>query len=46
MAVSKGPEAAQGIVFIVMFPLAFVSNVFAPTQGMPGGSRRSPTGTR
>ena len=34
MAVSS-PEAAQGIVFIVMFPLAFVSNVFAPTQGMP-----------
>jgi ABC transporter DrrB family efflux protein len=31
----KGPEAAQGIVFIAVFPLAFVSNVFAPTQGMP-----------
>jgi ABC-2 type transport system permease protein len=29
------PESAQGIVFIVMFPMAFVSNVFAPTQGMP-----------
>ena len=29
------PESAQGIVFIVIFPLAFVSNVFAPTQGMP-----------
>ena len=34
MAVSSA-ESAQGIVFIVMFPLAFVSNVFAPTQGMP-----------
>ena len=34
MAVS-GPESAQGIVFIVIFPLAFVSNVFVPTQGMP-----------
>jgi ABC-2 type transport system permease protein len=34
MAVSS-PESAQGIVFIVMFPLAFVSNAFAPTQGMP-----------
>ena len=32
----KSPESAQGIVFIIMFPLAFVSNVFAPTQGMPG----------
>jgi ABC-2 type transport system permease protein len=31
----KGPEAAQGIVFVALFPLAFVSNVFAPTQGMP-----------
>ena len=34
MAVS-GAESAQGIVFIVIFPLAFVSNVFVPTQGMP-----------
>jgi ABC transporter DrrB family efflux protein len=34
MAVSSA-ESAQGIVFILMFPLAFVSNVFAPTQGMP-----------
>jgi ABC-2 type transport system permease protein len=31
----KGPEAAQGIVFVALFPLSFVSNVFAPTQGMP-----------
>ncbi|HTX68464.1 MAG TPA: ABC transporter permease [Thermoleophilia bacterium] len=31
----KGPEAAQGVVFVFLFPLAFVSNVFAPTQGMP-----------
>ena len=33
MALSN-PEAAQGIVFILVFPLAFVSNVFVPTQGM------------
>jgi len=39
-------ESAQGIVFIVMFPLAFVSNVFAATQNMPPGWPRSPTGTR
>jgi ABC-2 type transport system permease protein len=32
---AASPESAQGIVFILMFPLAFVSNVFAPTQGMP-----------
>jgi len=35
MAVTS-PEAAQGVVFIFVFPLAFVSNVFTPTQGMPG----------
>ena len=34
MAVSSA-ESAQGVVFIAMFPLAFVSNVFVPTQGMP-----------
>ena len=34
MAVA-GAESAQGVVFIVMFPLAFVSNAFVPTQGMP-----------
>jgi ABC-2 type transport system permease protein len=32
---AKSPEAAQGMVFLIMFPLAFVSNVFSPTQGMP-----------
>lgn len=31
----SNPEAAQGILFIFVFPLAFVSNVFVPTQGMP-----------
>jgi ABC-2 type transport system permease protein len=31
----SNPEAAQGIMFILVFPLAFVSNVFVPTQGMP-----------
>jgi len=29
------PEAAQGIAFIVLFPLAFVSNAFAASQGFP-----------
>jgi ABC-2 type transport system permease protein len=32
---AASPESAQGFVFLIMFPLAFVSNVFAPTQGMP-----------
>jgi ABC-2 type transport system permease protein len=33
--VSPSPESASGIGFIVIFPLAFVSNVMVPTQGMP-----------
>ncbi len=33
--VSKGPESAQGIGLIVLFPLAFVSNAMVPTNGMP-----------
>jgi ABC transporter DrrB family efflux protein len=33
--VSKGPESAQGIGLIVLFPLAFVSNAMVPTTGMP-----------
>ena len=30
------PEAAQGIGFIVIFPLAFISTCFVPSQAMPG----------
>jgi ABC transporter DrrB family efflux protein len=33
--VSKGPESAQGLGFIVIFPLAFVSNTLVPATGMP-----------
>jgi ABC-2 type transport system permease protein len=33
--VSKGPESAQGIGLVVLFPLAFVSNSLVPTQHMP-----------
>jgi ABC transporter DrrB family efflux protein len=32
---SQSPEAAQGIAFVIFFPLSFVSNAFVPTQGMP-----------
>jgi ABC transporter DrrB family efflux protein len=31
----RDPEAAQGAMFIVMFPLTFVANTFVPTGGMP-----------
>jgi len=32
---SKGPESAQGLGLIVLFPLAFVSNALVPTEHMP-----------
>jgi ABC-type multidrug transport system permease subunit len=31
----KGPESAQSIGFILLFPLAFVSNAFVPTNNLP-----------
>ncbi|HVX21480.1 MAG TPA: ABC transporter permease [Acidimicrobiales bacterium] len=34
--VSKGPESAQGIGLIILFPLAIVSNAMVPTNHMPG----------
>jgi ABC-2 type transport system permease protein len=34
--VSKGPESAQGIGLIILFPLAIVSNALVPTTHMPG----------
>ena len=33
---SKSPESAASFGFIVLFPLAFVSNALVPTQHMPG----------
>ncbi len=33
---SKGPESAQSMGFIFLFPLAFISNALVPTTGMPG----------
>jgi len=32
---SKGPESAQGVGLVLIFPLAFVSNALVPTQHMP-----------
>lgn len=34
--VSKGPESAQGVGLIILFPLAIVSNAMVPTGHMPG----------
>jgi ABC-2 type transport system permease protein len=36
---SKSPESAASVGFIVVFPLAFVSNAMIPTQHMPGWLR-------
>jgi ABC-2 type transport system permease protein len=33
---SKSPESAASFGFVVLFPLAFVSNAMVPTQHMPG----------
>ncbi|HVX18301.1 MAG TPA: ABC transporter permease [Acidimicrobiales bacterium] len=33
------PESAQAVGFLVLFPMAFVSSCFAPTQGMPAWMR-------
>ncbi len=33
--VSKGPESAQGVGLLILFPLAVVSNALVPTQRMP-----------
>ena len=37
--VSSNPESAQAVAFIVMFPIAFISNAFTPTNGMPAWLR-------
>jgi ABC-2 type transport system permease protein len=36
---SKSPESAASFGFIVLFPLAFISNAMIPTQHMPGWLR-------
>jgi ABC-2 type transport system permease protein/oleandomycin transport system permease protein len=38
-AVVRAPEALQGIMFAVVFPLTFVSSAFVPTETMPGWMR-------
>jgi len=37
--VSKGPESAQGVGLVVLFPLAIVSNALVPTARMPAPLR-------
>jgi ABC-2 type transport system permease protein len=33
--ISKGPESAQGMGLVILFPLAIVSNALVPTERMP-----------
>ncbi len=37
--VSKGPESAQGVGLVILFPLAIVSNALVPTERMPTALR-------
>jgi ABC-2 type transport system permease protein len=37
--VSKGPESAQGVGLVILFPLAIVSNAMVPTTHMPAWLR-------
>jgi ABC transporter DrrB family efflux protein len=34
-AIARAPEALQGVIFAVVFPLTFVSSAFVPTYTMP-----------
>ena len=35
--IARSPDAVQGLVFMAVFPLTFLSNVFVPAAGLPGG---------
>jgi ABC transporter DrrB family efflux protein len=35
-AAVRTPEALQGIVFTIVFPLTFISSAFVPTESLPG----------
>jgi ABC-2 type transport system permease protein len=35
--VARSPDAVQGIAFITVFPLTFLSNAFVPAEGLPDG---------
>ena len=39
-------EVANQVVFTVLFPITFISNVFVPTESLPTWLSRSPSGTR
>jgi ABC transporter DrrB family efflux protein len=36
---ARSPDAVQGVVFMTVFPLTFLSNAFVPAAGLPAGLR-------
>lgn len=36
---ARSPDAVQGAIFLVVFPLSFISCAFVPLAGLPGGLR-------
>jgi ABC-2 type transport system permease protein len=35
--IARSPDAVQGVAFMTVFPLTFLSNAFVPTAGLPDG---------
>ena len=35
--IARSPDAVQGVAFMTIFPLTFLSNAFVPTAGLPDG---------
>jgi ABC transporter DrrB family efflux protein len=35
--ISRTPDAVQGVAFMTVFPLTFLSNAFVPAEGLPDG---------
>ena len=36
----RTPDAVQGVAFMVIFPMTFLSNAFVPVSGLPNGLRQ------
>jgi ABC-2 type transport system permease protein len=35
--IARSPDAVQGVAFMTIFPLTFLSNAFVPAEGLPNG---------
>jgi ABC-2 type transport system permease protein len=38
--IARSPDSVQGVAFITVFPLTFLSNAFVPAAGLPDGLRQ------